>query len=719
MPVPHLPPRPTITAAGRLRRVLFRLGLLLFFAAIAVMGTVMVIYGRMADQYDLSKLGEMRQRSIVYDSKDREIGRLHGENRVVVPFEQVSPLFIKALLAREDSRFYQHGGVDYFGVARAILRDIKDQRAVQGASTITMQLARNSFPDLSKKTAHRKLVEVMLARRIESAYSKDKILELYVNRIFFGTGIYGLERASKAYFNRRAADLSLGEAATLAGIIRSPNKFSPFRNWSGALAERDVVLDRMVLKKFITVEEAETGKKENMAVAAQPAVRPLDNYMMEAVRRDLEIVLNDEEIEDGGLIIHTTVDKDLQAAAQKAVEDRLRGIEKLPGYKHITKAAFDASWDGESEVKTPPYLQGATIAINNRTGGILAVVGGRDFVQSHYDRAMMASRTIGSTIKPFVYSAAFMKGLMPGTTISDAPIEQGELHDTSLNWSPENSDGKFLGPQPAWVGLVRSRNTMTVRVGDYAGLANVCELLKQVGIAEPTVRTPQVFIGNTGTSLKSLTSAMSVFPNKGVRRRPYIIDRIEDASGDIIYSTPQINLDAMPAGVAGMTERLLERVVNEGTAAGLRSELDFKDPAGGKTGTTNDYKDAWFVGFTPEVTCGVWIGLDSPKTIMQGAYGGKFALPIWADVMKTAGELGYKSDIPRANTLQTKALLCRSSGLLATDSCKSHGLAYEEPLTEEMIPTSYCQVHVGLPADPGEGASSGGGFWSRLKRLFR
>lgn len=718
MPAPHLPPRQEVTTLGRLRRILFRLALLLLFMATAFAGVVLVIYGRMAEKYDLTKLGEMRQRSIVYDIKDREIGRLHGENRVVVPFDKVSPFFIKALLAREDARFYEHGGVDYWGVARAIIRDLKDQKAVQGASTITMQLARNSFNDLNKKTAHRKLVEVMLAKRIEAAYSKEKILELYVNRIFFGTGMYGIERASKAYFNRHAADLTPGEAATLAGIIRSPNKFSPFRNWNGALAERNVVLDRMVLKKFITREEAESAKKEDMAVAAQPAVRPMDNYMMEAVRRDLEIVLDDEEIEDGGLIIHTTVDKDLQEAAQKAVEERLRAVEKGRGYPHLTKAAFDATWDGVSEVSSPPYLQGATIAINNSTGGILAVVGGRDFVQSRYDRAMMATRTIGSTIKPFVYSAAFMRGLMPGTTISDAPIEQGELHDTSLNWSPENSDGKFLGPQPAWVGLVRSRNTMTVRVGDYAGLAGVCDLLREVGINEPTVQTPQVFIGNTGTSLKSLTSAMSVFPNNGIRHRPYIIDRIEDASGDVIYRTPVVSLDVMPSGVAGMTERLLERVVDEGTAAALRSEYEFKGKAGGKTGTTNDYKDAWFVGFTPEITCGVWVGLDTPKTIMQGAYGGKLALPIWADILKTAGDLGYKSAIPRAEQVLSKALLCRTSALLATESCRSHGMAYEESLTEEMIPIRYCDVHAGAPASTAQPSSSGG-FWSKLKRLFR
>lgn len=719
MRAPHHSPYPEVTTAVRLRRFLLRLALLVLSACIAVVGAVMLIYGRAAEKYDLTKLGGMRQRSIVYDVKGREIGRLHGENRVVVPFDQVSPFFIRALLAREDARFYEHDGVDYIGVARAIARDLRDQRAVQGASTITMQLARNSYPDLNKKTAHRKLVEVMLAKRIEAAYTKDQILELYVNRIFFGSGIYGIERASKAYFNHRAAELTPGEAAMLAGIIRSPNRFSPFRNWEGAIAQRNTVLDRMVLKHLATPEEAAAAKQEDMAVAAQPAVKPMDNYMMEAVRRDLDIVLDDQEIEDGGLIIHTTVDQDLQAVAQKAVEARLEAVEKTPGYAHMTKAAFDATWDGVSEVEKPPYLQGATIAIDNRTGGILAVVGGRDFVQSRFDRATMGKRTIGSTIKPFIYTAAFMRGLMPGTTVSDDAIAPGELHSGTGHWSPQNSDGNFLGPQPAWVGLVRSRNTMTVRVGDFAGLGNVCEVLRQVGINEPATPTPQVFIGNTGTSLKALTSAMSVFPNHGIRRRPFLIDRIEDASGELIYKTPVVNLDAVPPGYAGMTERLLERVLEEGTGAAARNEYGFKGKAGGKTGTTNDYRDAWFVGFTPEVTCGVWVGLDTPKSISPGAYGGKLALPIWVDVMNKAAELGYKPTVPRADPVLNRVQLCSRSGLLATESCRSRECAYEEELTEDVIPTRPCDIHFGTPVTPRSSGNSGGGLWGRLKRLFQ
>lgn len=698
-------------------RILGFLLLILALLCVGVVGTVVLIYGNMAAQYDLTKLGEMRQRSIVLDCKGRELGKLHGENRVVVPISQVSQHFIKALLAREDARFYDHGGVDYVGVARAFVRNLKDKKAVQGASTITMQLARNSFDGLNEKTFNRKLTEIMLARRIEAEKSKDEILELYVNRIFFGGGLYGIERASKAYFGKTAAELNASEGAMLAGIIRSPNRFSPFRNWKGAIAERDDVLERMVVKNYITSSVAEAAKQEDTVLAAQPLVTSQENYMMEAVRRDLELVLGEADIEDGGLVIHTTLDKDLQAAAEASLEKRLAEVEKLPGFSHPTKAQFEARWDGVTEPSSVPYLQGALLALNNSTGGILAVVGGRSFPQSRFDRALQGNRPIGSTIKPFIYASAFLHGLLPGTLVEDAPIRPGELQDANGYWSPENSDGKFLGWQPASVGLVRSRNAMTVRVGNYAGLDNVLDLIRNAGLGEPEIRTPQIYIGNMGTTLKALTSATSIFPNQGLRRRPFIIAHIEDGQGVTVYDTPVLETEALPQPVATITGKLMERVLNEGTAASARTEYGFKEKAGGKTGTTNDYKDAWFVGYTSEVTCGVWVGLDKPQTIISGGYGGKLALPIWADVMKEAVQLNYRPLAPKAEPMQARVSLCRVSGLLATDACQSHGQAYEDSLPYELTPQTYCTVHGGnAPPAPGEKKE---GFFGKLFKWFR
>lgn len=718
---PVLPsPEPIQRPRHRYRRILSRLFIMAVLLAGAAVMTVMVIYGQMAQQYDITKLGEMRQRSVVLDVKGRELGKMHGENRVVVPLTQVSPFFVKALLAREDTRFYSHGGVDYIGVVRAAVRNFKDKRAVQGASTLTMQLARNSYDGLNAKTLNRKLVEVMLARRIEAEKTKDEILELYVNRIFFGSGLYGIERASRAYFAKPAAELTPGESAMLAGIIRSPNRFSPFRNWKGALRERDDVLKRMVSTGVITQAEADAAMKEEIIVAALPVIRSQDNYMMEAVRRDLELILNEQDVEDGGLVIHTTLDKDIQAAAETSLEKRLKEVEKQRGYAHMTKAQFDAQWDGVTEPSSVPYLQGAVLAVNNHTGGILAVVGGRDFTQSRFDRALQGSRPIGSTIKPFIYAAAFQQGLLPGTLVEDAPIRPGELRDTDSHWSPGNADGKFLGWQPATVGLVRSRNAMTVRVGNYAGLDNVLALLRDAGLGDPQVITPQIYIGNMGTSLRSLTSAMSVFPNQGVRRRPFIIERITDSEGEVIYSTPVLEAIAMPHFVANVTDRLMARVMDQGTGAPARSEYGFKEKAGGKTGTTNDYKDAWFIGYTTEVTCGVWVGLDAPQTIAPGGYGGKLALPIWADVMKESVALDYRPAALRAEALDEEVTLCRVSGQLATTACQQAGQAYKDALPLEMIPQATCSLHAGGGIfSRTETDEKKPGFFGRLFRWFK
>ena len=400
------------------------------------------------------------------------------------------------------------------------------------------------------------------------------------------------------------------------------------------------------------------------------------------------------------------------------MEQRLADIEKLRGFTHETKSQFDAKWDGVTEPPNVPYLQGAVLALDNSTGGILAVVGGRSFVQSRFDRALQGNRPIGSTIKPFIYAAAFLHGLLPGTLVEDAPMRPGELRDADVYWSPDNADGKFLGWQPASVGLIRSRNAMTVRVGNLAGLDNVLDLIRNAGLGEPEVRTPQIYIGNMGTSLKALTSAVSVFPNQGLRRRPFLIGEIKDGNGETVYSTPVLESEALFPPAARLTAKLMERVLNEGTAASARSEYGFKQKGGGKTGTTNDYKDAWFVGFTSEVSCGVWVGFDQPRTIMPGGYGGKLALPIWADVLNKAAELGYTSNVPKAEPMLSKPTLCRVSGLLATDACAAQGQAYQDELPPELVPQALCHVHGGTMAGQQEPEKKEG-FFGRLFRWFR
>lgn len=684
---------------------------------------IIAVYSQLAKQYDLTKLGEMPERTVVLDSRGEVIGRMHGENRIVVPLDQVSPWFVKALLIREDARFYQHSGIDYLGIVRAAVRNLKDRRIVQGASTLTMQLARNSYPDLDDRSFHRKLLEMMLARRIEKSSTKNQILDHYVNRIFFGNGLYGIQRASQVYFGKHASQLTLGESAMIAGIIRGPTKFSPFKNFDSALRERDVVLSRMVQLKAITEEQALAARYEDIALHAQPAFTPQGGYALDMVKRDLDLILESQEIEDGGLQVFTTLDLELQKVAEASLEKRIQGIEKLRGFAHPTKAAIDAKWDGRSEMKSTDYLQGAITVIDNQTGGINAIVGGRDYRQSKYNRASQGERQIGSTVKPFVYAAGIARGLLPGSLIEDAPLRPNEIEGAASGWNPGNSDGKFIGWQPMLTGLVQSRNTMTIRIGNYAGLDRVMQLLGDAGIGQGAKRTPQIFIGNVGANSKQLTSAFSIFPNQGVRRRPFVIDRILDRNGHVIYQTPVLETDALTPSVSHLVRRMLSEVIDKGTAATLRSEFKYKEAGGGKTGTTNDYKDAWFCGYSNRLTCGVWLGLDQPKTIIEEGYAGRLAVPIWADVMNAALKLGYKPQPePATEVPLTSVSLCRVSSHLATDACRAQQTAYQDEIPYELVPDTFCEVHSGgapAPRGPSRPSAPKRGLFDRIRNWFR
>ncbi len=719
---PHRPP-PRVSRWSQWRRwaVFGIMGVsLLGTVALAV---VIGIYSQLAKKYDLAALGQMPERTMVLDSAGELLGRMHGENRIVVPLSQVSPDFVKALLAREDSRFYNHGGIDYVGVARAFVRNIKERRVVQGASTLTMQLARNSYPDLNDRSFHRKMLEMMLARRIERVWTKDQIIEHYVNRIFFGTGVYGIQRASQVYFGKHASQLTLSEGAMIVGIIRSPVRFSPFRNFDGAIKERNDVLQRMLLLKMITPEEELAARYADIAMRAQPLFQSQGDWALDSVRRDLDRLLEQHEIEDGGLLVHTTLSKELQGAAEASVEKRLAAVEKLPGYKHPSKASFDATWDPSTELTSTPYLQGALTVLDNETGGILALVGGRDYRQSKFNRATLGQRQIGSTVKPFVYASALASGFLPGTLIEDAPLRPGEIEGADPAWNPQNSDNKFLGQQTLTAGLVQSRNTMTIRLGNYAGLDRVLRVLGDAGIGDHVVKNPQLFIGNLAGNPRELASAFTIFPNDGKRRRPFLIHKITDKAGNVLFDASVIEVDVVSPGVAHIMRRILGQVMDKGTAASVRSQHGFKEPGGGKTGTTNDYKDAWFAGYTDRITCAVWVGLDKPETIIDEGYGSRMSIPIWADVAKKAVELGYIPAGPRAEPPLTKVALCRTSSQLATPGCQSVGAAYEDELPYELVPQGFCEAHSGMIAQPSSSPRATGprgpGLFDRIRGWFR
>jgi penicillin-binding protein 1A len=713
---------------ARLRRsekargsLLFRYGwkiTLLLLLAGAVLA-VFLFYGTWAQTFDMKKVGEMPERSTVYDVDGKIYSRLAGANRLKVSLSEVSPQFIAAVLAREDTRFYDHKGIDWRGVLRALVRDVLSMSAKEGASSLTMQLARNSLP-LGGRTFSRKLLEAMVSLRIEREFTKQQILELYVNRIYFGTGCYGVETASQAYFGKNASKLNLSEAALLAGLIRSPNRFSPLKNPQGAAIQRDAVLDRMVELKKISRAQADQAKK--MKVVTHPKRMPQiqENYAMDAVQRALSLILTQDQMDDGGLSIYTTLDPSVQNAAQEALETQLSKIERQSNFRHPTKAEYKPPENGEGEAAMP-YLEGAVVVIDNASGGIRALVGGRDYGQSKFNRALApANRQVGSAFKPFVYAVAFDHGLLPGAAISDAPIRPGEI-DGAGNWSPANSDGTYGGVMPCSYGLVHSRNTMSVRVGQFAGLDAVQKVANDLGIAQNVPHGPASYIGSFESDLKDLASAYTVFPNAGVRRQSYMIERIDDQQHKPIYLAAHITSQAIDPGAAWMTSEVMEDVLTKGTAASARS-LGFKLPAAGKTGTTNDYKDAWFVGYTSTLTCGVWVGFDQPATIVAHGYGAALALPVWTQIMNKASR-HYPAEPLRPTMQIQRATVCSISNQLATTGCTAAGSAYDIDLPVDKIPTFACQVHGGAqwpfaqraPSVP----SKAGDFPSRVFRSFR
>src|SRR5947208_6366457 len=465
---------------GRTRiRIPWKLALL-GLPIVAFFGIVF-FYAVWAQTFDLKKVDDMPERNTVFDVDGKIYSRLAGANRVKVALTEVSPYFVDALLAREDTRFFEHGGIDWRGIARALVRDIMSGSAKEGASSITQQLARNSLP-LGGRTLSRKILEAMVALRIERDFTKQQILEAYVNRIYFGAGCYGVQTASLAYFGKDAAKLNLSESAILAGLIRSPNRYSPLRNPEGAAVQRDAVLDRLIELKKISPAQAHEAKLTK--IASHPKRMPLiqENYAMDAVQRDLNLLLTPEQIDDGGLFIYTTLDPTVQNAATQAVETQLAKIEHQSGFKHPLKANYQPPTDGEDS--SMPYLEGALVAIDNESGGIRALVGGRDYAQSKFNRALApANRQIGSSFKPFVYTVAFAHGLLPGAAVSDGPIEPGEIQGAG-NWAPGNSDGTYGGVQPVSYGLIQSRITMSVRVGEFAGLDDTQKIAATLGLGD-------------------------------------------------------------------------------------------------------------------------------------------------------------------------------------------------------------------------------------------
>jgi 1A family penicillin-binding protein len=605
------------------------------------------VFEGVPDRSTLSRVTQMARSSVFYDHQGRPAFTIFKEQRIEVPLDRMSPHLKDAILAIEDQRFYDHRGIDVIRVAGAALVNLREQRYAQGASTITQQLARMSFLTL-EKTYTRKLQEIVLAALVETEYAKDQILELYLNKVYFGAGLYGAEAAALGYFGKHAADLTLAEGAMLAGLVKAPSSYAPTVNLERALKRRTIVLQAM--RDMGAIDDAAFEKVRSAKVVFSDALRkeePYGRFFKEHVRRELVSRFGEARVYEGGLKVFTTVDLDMQRAADAEVQRVLKELDR----RRAARARADSA-----------LLQGSLVAIDPRNGEVRALIGGRDFVQSNYNRAIQAKRQPGSAFKPFVYAAALEAGYTPATLIEnlDEPIDtiQGA-------WVPE--DGHSTASAMTMRSAIKtSSNRAAVRMIEDLGIKKAVAYAERIGVGTmPSV--PSLALGSGEVTLESLTAAYSVFASGGVRRQPVYIKRVEDIDGQVLYLAPVDAEQVVTQQTAFLMTHMLADVVNHGTAWRAR-QLGFKLPAAGKTGTTNDYHDAWFVGYTPRLVTGVWIGFDQPQPIMTSGYAAEIAVPLWAGFMKKA----TASDPPewyKAPKGVVGANVCRLSGKRPTEAC--------------------------------------------------
>ncbi|HVZ19601.1 MAG TPA: PBP1A family penicillin-binding protein, partial [Vicinamibacterales bacterium] len=597
-------------------------------------------------------LGNMAQATTIYDDREAPVFSIYKEQRIEVPLEKISPMLVKAVISVEDQRFYEHNGIDLVRIAAAAVRNFETGRRAEGGSTITQQLARQSFLTRNK-TIRRKLKEVVLASHIEREYTKNQILELYLNKVYLGDGLYGVEAASLGYFGKHASELTVPEAALLAGLIQSPSAYAPTENMDRAIARRNVVLQTMVDSGAI--DRAQYEQARQAKVVLKNAIERKEDfglYYKAQVQKELVDRFGWTRVAEGGLKVYTTMDTALQREAEQRVDAGVTAIEHRKGYPHPRKGDKDAS----------QYLQGALVSIDPTTGAVRALVGGRDFSDSSFDRATQAKRQPGSAFKPFVYAAALQAGYTPATLITN-------LNDPTLtpqgSWVPEDEhvDATSMTMRSA---LRVSSNRAAVQMLNTIGIQKAVSYAQKMNLGTPAA-VPSLALGASEVTLLSLTSAYGAFADEGTLHAPVFIRRVEDADGKVLFESKDKSDQVVSESTAYLMSSMLADVVNAGTAYKAR-QVGFTLPAAGKTGTTNDYVDAWFVGYTPHLVTGVWVGFDQPQTITKDGYGGDPAVPIWASYMKTATK-GDKAEWFKRPSNVVGVDVCRLSGKLPNAGC--------------------------------------------------
>jgi penicillin-binding protein 1A len=698
-------------------RIARRAGIVALFVIAAMAGGVSgLLFASGGDMPQVSALDDYAPSTItrVYASDGQVVGEFATQRRVVISSDQISPLLRQAIIAAEDQSFDTHLGLSLPRIIITALKDIvRGERA--GASTLTQQLARNLFLT-NEKTLDRKMKEAFLTIQIEKRYTKREIFTLYCNHIPWGHGTYGAEAAARLYFGKSAKDLTLEEAATLAGIIQRPSRQSPYVNPDAAKRRRNYALQRMADEGFITQQRADLAKRGPIVTSGRPVTNTFAPFFLEDVRQHLEERYGAKRLYESGLAVYTSLDVDLQRAAEVAFDAGLRKIDKRRGFRkprrnvvadgatvdsfqhdrwkspirigdvvpavvvttgrgggpravpagsllvragryyvEIPKSGYE--WtrkkspdflkpgdlvpvrvrtideDGRfatASLEQDPILEGALVAIDNRTGQIRAMIGGMDFAKSKFNRATQAWRQMGSAFKPIVFTAAIDRGYTPASVIVDAPVAYPAGPNQPL-YSPQNYDRKFEGPVTLRRALEQSRNIPTVKLLDSIGPAVAIDYAKRFGFTSKFQPFLSLALGATEATLIESTSAYTAFSHQGVRMRPFEVLRVVDRQGNLLEENRPEPHDAIRADTAFVMTNLLRGVTTRGTAAAAAS-LDW--PVAGKTGTMDEYTDAWFIGFDPDITIGVWIGFDEKKSLGRGETGAAAALPIWIDVMK-------------------------------------------------------------------------------------
>jgi penicillin-binding protein 1A len=699
-----------------------RAGLIVLFTTAASLGLASgVFFAYAGDLPAISALDDYAPSTIsrVYGARGEIVGEFAIERREVIPYEAISAKLKQAILAAEDDTFEQHIGLSIPRILVTLVKDLIERRKAGGASTLTQQLTRKLFLT-DEKTWERKIKEAILAIQIEKRYTKNEIFTLYCNQMYFGHGVYGVQAASRLYFGKTAKDLSLEEAALIAGILQGNVRQSPYVNMDAALRRRNYALGRMAEIGYITNEEAEAAKKKPIVLRGEPsAPASVAPYFLEEVRKELEGRYGAKPLYENGLSIQTALDVTLQEAANRALDDGLRRIDKrrgfraprrnivneghtVDGFKHarwnssmrtgdivpaivrtaeataiharagslnvtIDKKGFGwtskanasqlvkpgdlievrlATIDADARtaagtLEQPPLVEGAVLAIDNRTGQVRAMIGGQSFERSKFNRATQAFRQVGSAFKPIVYTAAIDRGYTPVSILADTPVSFFAGPGQPM-YAPQNYDHNFEGDVTLRHALEESRNVPAVRLMDQLGPRQVIAYARRLGLQSPIPPYLPVALGAAEATLTEMTGAFAVFPNQGVHMQTYSVLKVTDREGNVLEENRPEPKDAIRADTAYVMTNLLRGVVQRGTAARAAS-LNW--PLGGKTGTTDDYTDAWFIGFDPDITLGVWVGLDQKKPIGHNMTGAEAALPIWMDIMKAW--IGDRKDPPK------------------------------------------------------------------------